>query len=188
MKSLQSATTSDEAAKWTGQVRVSISTTSCYTSCLFSAYQQLLVSLSATFPDIKQQNDKMCLVSCQHLSNSLWREATRCQCISLRYYGGEEGRSGGGRGGGGGGGGGPRERWTHSPICADFRFSRGGKKYNDSFSSRLYRDGPYMPPPPTDVADPASLQELQVIWEVTFTRLTSQNKVPSIFKSPWRSE
>ena len=30
-------------------------------------------------------------------------------------------------------------------------------------SLRLYRDGPYMPPPPTDVADPASLQELQVI-------------------------
>ena len=29
--------------------------------------------------------------------------------------------------------------------------------------NRLYRDGPYMPPPPTDVADPASLQELQVI-------------------------
>ena len=27
---------------------------------------------------------------------------------------------------------------------------------------RLYRDGPYMPPPPSDVADPASLQELQV--------------------------
>ena len=67
-------------------------------------------------------------------------------------------------------------------------FLEGEKKYNDSFSSRLYRDGPYMPPPPTDVADPASLQELQVIWEVTFTRLTSQNKVPSIFKSPWRSE
>ena len=39
----------------------------------------------------------------------------------------------------------------------------GKEKYNDSFSSRLYRDGPYMPPPPTDVADPASLQELQVI-------------------------
>ena len=42
-------------------------------------------------------------------------------------------------------------------------FLEGEKKYNDSFSSRLYRDGPYMPPPPTDVADPASLQELQVI-------------------------
>ena len=64
----------------------------------------------------------MALVSCQNISKSLRREATRYHSISLRYYGGEEGRSGGGRGGGGGG---PRERWTHSPICADFRFSKG---------------------------------------------------------------